>query len=366
MSVPGTPVALQGNPNPPGVSVGAGADTMPAYQPLPGGPDIGPMPAITKHTGEQANWWIVHHNVNRPWSNGFHKMIREGQLIWIARTKKQDDDMQTQVNLYQLNHMISEGYSRAINALRTGVLPEGVLHSIEDVRDAVGYIADSNRNFQGQGRGINEQEIDEYLGRDQAFEDEVPEGLHKNRLRIALDLAKMSDFRYLWAPAILFRWNFWGVVNNISEGTSPEERVRATQAHRRYAPTSVVNCVIAKKGHTSNVWGDGKTTIAEGAKCYIVLRRRYDGNGNHGAFEFVPYASLNDDGVPDTETVYTDVSGKTRYGPVITVGTITEITARPPAPNKRRQAIGNGREVSIQQAHDATGSLPKIVVQLRV
>lgn len=359
------PINLQGNLNPPGAFVPAGSNTMPAYQPLPGRSDIGPTAAITKHVGNQQNWWIVHHFVNRFWTNGFHETIREGQLIFIARSMRSEDDMQTMINLYQLNHILFEGYSKAMNIIRTGQIPDGVTYSIAEIRDCVGYNPE-NRNVQGRFNGISEKEIDEYLGRPQAFEDEIPDGIRKNKLRIALDLAYSKHFRYLWAPAILLRWNFWGVVNNISKGTSPEGKQTASGSHRASVNTTTVNCVIAKKAHTSNVFGNGKTDIAEGSKVYLVLRRRNDGNGNYGSFEMVPTSSMLNNGVSDSVTAYEDISGKFCHGPVITVGTITEITARPPAPNKIRQAVGNGKEVSLTQAHQATGGLPKIVIQLRV
>lgn len=375
------PVVLVGNPNPPGVPVAPGAP-MPPYQALPGttwNPPMGGAPApdpITKHTGELANWFVTSHHVAKPWSNGYHEMIREGQIIFIARTANEDDEMQNQVNLQQLNHMMREGYKRAVAAMDPAnpfPMPEGLTSAAEAHSVVYGDIPTRVPNTDvaggdlpgGHTPGIGESELEEYLGRPAALEEEVPPGEYKNRLKTAIELAKASNFRYLTAAGIMHRWNFWGVVNNISVGTSPEGKVRASQSHRKYSPTVVINCIVAKKVYVSNIWGH-KDKVAEGNTLYLILRRKVNDRGEYGPFEFVPYSHTNVDGVPLSETVYNDVAGYVRYGPVIPMGTCTEVANRPPAEHKRRQAIGNGQSVSLATAHDALGSLPQIVVQMRV
>lgn len=370
------PAVLIGNPNPPGVAVAPGAP-MPTYQALPGtswNPPMGGTPApqvVTKHTGEQANWFVASHHVARPWSNRFHEMLREGQIIFIARTANEEDELQTQVNSYQFNHMMREGYKRAMAILDPSnplPMPEGIGMSRSEVRSIIfGTYPDvgAGGNPDDTVPGIGEAEIEEYLGRDTALEMEIPAGVYKERLKKAMILAKSQHFRYMWAPAISYRWNFWGVVNNTSVGTSPEGRVRATQSHRKFAPTVVVNCVVAKKVYVSNIWGH-KNKVAEGNTVYLVLRRKTNGNGDYGAFEIVPDSYTNMEGIPSSETVYRDQAGYTRYGYVLPLGTCTEVADRPPAENKRLQAVGSRESSSVSVAHEALGALPKIVVQLRV
>ncbi len=365
------PVVLVGNPNPPGVAVAPGAP-MPAYQPLPGvswTPPMTGIPApdtITKHVGEQQNGSISAHHVARPWSNNYHNDIREGQMIFIARTANEDDEMQNMVNLYQFNHMLRKGYLDAMSMLNgQSRLPEGVTMSVAEINSIVfGEIPPAGGDPNAYVPGISESEIEEYIGREAAMELEVPDSPYKNRLKNALTLAKSKTFRYLWAPAIMHRWNFWGIVNNTSVGVSPEGRVQAANSHFHKSPTVVVNCIVAKKVYVSNVWGH-KDVVAEGNTLYLILRRKLVDNGAYGPFEMVPDGDTNVEGVRASDTVYRDLTDKTRYGYPVVVGTCTEVGNHPPPDHKRRQAIGtDGSPISL--AHDATGALPLIVVQVRV
>lgn len=321
---------------------------------------------VSVHTGEQQNGFISAYHVARPWSNGYHNQIREGQILFIARTANEGDEMQNQVNLYQFNHMLRKGYLDAMAILNGQIpLPEGVAMSVDEINSIIfGTTPPPGGDVYAYVPGIGESEIEEYLGREREMERELPNSPYKDRLRKALELAKTKTFRYMWAPAIMYRWNFWGIVNNISVGTSPEGRVQSMNSHFHKMPTVVVNCIVAKKVYVSNIWGD-KGTVAEGNTLYLILRRKVTDYGNYGPFEMTPYADTNVDDVPFSETVYSDHTNTTRYGYPITVGTCTEVGNYPPPDHKRRQAIGtDGSPVAL--AHDATGALPLIVVQVRV
>ena len=368
------PVNLVGNPIPPGVNVPAGANTMPSYPTARGTPWPVPMdgnpapPSVTKHTGDLANWYVVRHKLARPWSNLYHEMIREGQLVFTARTKSEDDDMETIVNLYQLNAILREGYLRAMDIVNGNVnIPTGVTMGLQDIRDAIDK--------------VSEGDIEEYLGRENDMEMEVPDDpTYKPMLRNALTLARSKIFRYLWAPGISFHWNFWGTVNNISVGTSPEHRAMKNNSHfnSKSSAAVVVNAVVGKKGFISNIFG-GSDRVQEGSTLYLVLRRRKNRKNQWTEFEIVPYCHPERDEVPFDEKLYEDHVGSftrggdgsvlipnIREGYTYTIGTCSEVTRRDPTPHKLRQAVGNGETTMLSQAHDATGTLPKICVQFRV
>lgn len=102
---------LVGNPTPPGRAVGPG-QPMPAYQGMPVGTWNGaargipnaPRPTtITKHVNMPSNMPVMSHHVIKPWRNGEHNLLREGQITFIARTtgtskaKEEFDHVATEV-----------------------------------------------------------------------------------------------------------------------------------------------------------------------------------------------------------------------------------------------------------------------------
>lgn len=339
---------LAGNPTPPGVPVAPGR-TPPAYQAIPGqtwAPPFSGLPnptSITRHTGRPSNGNVVHSSQIKRWPDlEYDRQIMQGQPVFHKRSVD-DSELVNILNIFQFNQILSDGYNVAMGMLERGEAPEGLDISI--IREVV-------------NGDIKESDIEEYIGREAALEEEIKDSVRKEKLKNAVALAKANHFVYLFAPGILHRWNFWGIVNNLGEADS-------LQSRRRF-PVTVVNTIIAKKAKVSNIWGEKFVEI--GNDVHFVLRRKRLQNGEFGCFEIFPIATPSGDPVPLNERVYTDVTGHLTNGPTIEVGCISETSmagGSHPAPNMVVQAINSGGNTGAKTAFNAMGNLPTIWIQVR-
>jgi len=178
-------------------------------------------------------------------------------------------------------------------------------------------------------------------------------------LKEACKLLHIKEFKYLLPGPMLMHWNWYGGINNISYGVSPQAKVNQSTAR-----ALVVTFNVAKRAVFSNVWGD-KSKLVEGAKIGLVCRRRLAADGTPGAPEVVPWAELDLITPPFTSRSYNDEMNRTPHGWYIPIGTCSEIANGEISERHRRDAIGNNSKPAAV-VHDAYGTLPQITVQVRL
>jgi len=294
--------------------------------------------------GDEANKPVHSSHPALPWDQGEHMLVRQGQLMFIARTNPRDDSNNpwagytTVASMQHLNAMALAGWSRARHKLQMGhaYLPDGIRLSLEEF--------DS----------LREDDIMDYFGK---REDDIPEENHI--LKQACKLLHLAEFKYLMPGTMMMYWNWYGSVNNISYGVSPQARVNYSTVR-----TLVVNYNIAKTATLSNVWGDQKKLV-EGSKFGLVCRRRTTAEGTPGAPEIVPWAELDLMTPPMVSRAFTDEMNRNLRGYYIALGTCTELSGKEISERKRRDAIGNNGKPSAV-VHDAYGTLPQFQAQLRL
>jgi hypothetical protein len=192
--------------------------------------------------------------VVKPWRGGEHEMIREGQVMFAARTmggaggtREEFTDVTVEASLSHLNDICRRGYAKAVQDLVTGNLPSN--------------LAISKESFDA----ISEADIYDYIGRREA---DLTEGDEFTQdVKKACQLLKLSHFKYLRPIGMAMHWNHLGAVNNISYGNSPQAKVSAAAAQT----VSVVN-TVAKDVFVSNIFGNSKH-VCEGGKIGLVIRR---------------------------------------------------------------------------------------------
>ena len=97
----------------------------------------------------------------------------------------------------------------------------------------------------------------------------------------------------LSASGILTKWNYFGVVSNVTA-------------------TGTLNVVVGGVGRVSNIW----TKVANGDSIYLVLKR----SSEQGPFQFVPYATK-----PTLKDLqYTSLNGAKSFGHVIYIGQVAD------------------------------------------
>jgi len=343
-------LAAGARPVPPGRTGTGPGERMPVYQPplaaswngaARGVPNAPTPPTITSHPGTQANGYVNSSHPIKPWSNGAHMSVREGQIMFIARNNPRKDsgdpwsEFTTEASLQHLNMMCEQGWRAARGALQRGTsgMPPGIRISLEDF-DA-----------------ISEWDIFDYLG---AREVDIPDDMPM--LKEACKLLHVDVFKYLLPIGVLMYWNLYGGVSNISYGTAPQASVNEYTKR-----TVVVNHNVAKKGVLSNIWGDQKRLV-EGAKIGLVCRRKRNADGTPGATEFVPWAQLDAITPPMCSRSYRDELGRDQKGYFLYIGTVSEVDVKEMSERYRRDAIGNnGKPASV--VHNAYGTLPRITVQ---
>jgi len=342
-----------GGATPPGVAVGPNAKRMPAYQELPGAPWDGaargvanaPTPtSISKHMNMPSNWYITLSLVIRPWEMNQHNLLREGQILFGRRIAHRDgetndfDGLTTGASLQHLNTIAAMGYAQARRDLSAGNLPSGFSITAAQFEE------------------IAERDLIDFMGRI----DEIP--ADNPLLKQACQLMTIKHFKYLLPIGLVMEWNVLGAINTISYGTSPMRKMDQSTAK-----TVVVTVVSAKKAHLSNIWGNSDKLIEGSRMGFIVRRARVtsEEGGKSGAPEIIPWSHITADTPSMCETSYLDELGRVQMGYYIAFGTCYEVTGQEVPERRRRDALGNlGKSAEV--AHEAYGTLPKIVVQIGV
>ena len=292
-----------------------------------------------------SNMPVMSAHVIRPWRDGQHKLLREGQITFIAREPARAGandtfrDTVKEVSLQHLNSICSHSYAQARDDLRNRRLPAVAGSLTEAEFDA-----------------ISEADLEEYIGSPER-EDTIPED--DLILRQAVKLLHVGHFKYLRPCGVRIYWNLFGGLNNTSSASIVESKVQ-----RDIGETLVVNNVVGKKVFLSNIWGDNKH-VSEGCRVGLILRRGGGGTlaslGNDGAPEYVPWSDRDAETPSMPERAYFDEHNRFQYGHYLPIGVCQEVTGEEPSERKRREAIGNGNQLT-SVVHDAIGTLPQIVV----
>lgn len=301
-----------------------------------GSPNAPTPREINKHIGMPSNGFITNSQLIKSWANRNEEDIREGQIMFSARSNSMGRDRRAnQVSFQHLQDILFEAYQTARAKLRAGTLPHGINLTAERF-DA-----------------LREEEIMDFLGKEHLIPEDAVD------LRQACALLKIQDFKYLLPHGVMYYWNFFGGVNNISKGTSMETKIDESMSR-----AIVVNSVVAKKCFLSNIWGDNNRVV-EGGVVTLVVRRAMNADGLPMHTEIVPWACRDYETAPYQDRGYYAMNGCFQPGFEIYVGTCTEVDGQVPAENKRRIAISSGK-YDRRSVHDAYGGLPQIVVQIGI
>ena len=119
---------------------------------------------------------------------------------------------------------------------------------------------------------------------------------------------------------------------------------------------------MAKRATTHNIFGSNKD-LCTGADAYLVLRRvARRGAQGPGRFEFVPYATRAQLGVPRHLAIYSDGPKRMVNSHVVPLGVVTQPAGRDAPPGIREVACGlNGNN---KVAFEAIATLPTIHLQV--
>jgi hypothetical protein len=334
----------QGNPVPPGRYVGPGA-AMPVYQ---GNHDVkwdgaarglanAPSPApVTKHMGLQSNHYVTGSLVANPLTTGEERNFMEGQILFVMR-KEPVAGMTTMTTSHQLNIKCARAYAGARNDLATGNLPQGIFLTTE------------------QFDALNEEDIREYLDNPE----DIPEGPENDALRAACRLLKIKHFKYLLPVSVFSDWKLWGAINNLSYATSQPGRMIQHEVACR-----VVNSVIGKRAFISNQFG-GAEHVLEGSKIGFIGTRAVGPDGKPGQPILKPWAWRDAEVPAYCDRLYRDAWGRPQLGFYFPLGTVHEIKAVP-APSMRCLVAAGLRGTDLEEAHQAMGALPIIMVQIGI
>ncbi len=159
---------------------------------------------------------------------------------------------------------------------------------------------------------------------------------------------------------MMLYWQFYGFVNNISYGVSPQ-----AQVNERTSRTVVVNCTIAKDARISNIWGENRVFV-EGSRFGYVVRRAGGSNpATLGCPEITPWCDREQDTPSLMDRGYHRPDGTYFEGYYFPLGKCWQMGEQNISERKRRDAIGNtGKPEEI--VHDAYGTLPTFYGIIRI
>lgn len=327
-------------PNPPGRPVAPGV-SMPAYQAVPGrqwdgaarGVANAPQPRpISVQNGFMSNGKINSSKLVKPWADGQHLRVREGQIMFTARTVNAEvEGMATEASMQHLGSIFIRGYMQARSDLRDGRLPDGMGGLTQEQFDDLG-----------------EDNIMEHMNMDERDIDDPV-------MKMACRLLRYKHFKYLLPGSALLHWNVTGGVENVSYGTSLESRINYSTSR-----AVVVNHTVGKDVFLSNIWGDSPQ-VREGNMIGLIVRRHPNPNPNLAATypEIVPWAQGDNDTPSLGERGYYDERGHFQRGYYIPLGHVTELNGQMPVDRHRRAAIGNLGKTD-ETVHQGLGALPKL------
>lgn len=315
---------MPGNTNRPGVSWPVGG--------------VGglPLPGRNPAGGVNSNDSVVQAYVPLSWDNGQHLRITDKHLVFIQRSTPEKGDVANMFTLPQLNNMFKRLHAQFLDKDRanssevTGItdVPENLVESFSRARNDPKQTALLQDTFAGK----------------------LP----------AIELLRTGKWqKWLTKDGIVRNLNFLGVVQNTARATKPY--TYALSQHETTGSMVIVNVNVANRAFVSNIWGSTHT-VRQGTKLFLILKR----GPNRTAFKVVPYASAERDYPPDYMLSYIDLSGAEQWGHYWYVGTVSDALGNSQGPYEPKRRAALGINSSEQSAHDATGSLPDLTVQLRI
>jgi hypothetical protein len=266
-----------------------------------------------------ANQTVSHSYAIYPYSDKTHEYVQEGMLVFVSR------HTDVRYRLYNMAPIFK------MNILQTEAFIETKLSTTTDATTFKRLLAN-----------YGEKVLEEYHC---ALKNGIE--VQSADMNAFYKLAQRQEFMYLTKFGILQHWNFGGSV--ISKG----EAMGSLEHHQIIDTTYVVGLACSERARTSNLWGH----VFPGDKLYVMLTRE----SKDTPLVWVPFTSRDH----VTNKSYTDASGRTCNAYIVYVGLVTEAIERDPTTVQIEQALAiNGKNA--KDAHEAYGSLPNIIAQIRI
>jgi hypothetical protein len=210
--------------------------------------------------------------------------------------------------------------------------------------------------FNGYLRGIGENNLEYYhylLSTNNS--DKITEFRGANvGIQRFYSLATQDVYRYQTIFGITSQWNFLGVALAKSEATS----LASLDMTRSTSNVYVLNVVVGEKAQVFNYWGTIKTA-GVGCRVFLVLRRVKLPNDAWGQFQVTTASYSTRDTVPAARRHYME-----RKGFVWNLGIVSQHSGQAPREGAREASLG--LNTSEKDAHQSSGTLPLMYIQLGI
>lgn len=346
----------------------------------PGTPYLAPQPiGGMGHSSDDTELPVSVVLLANPWNDGHEGKLKNGDLLFTQR----HNDMQaalrtTVVELHKLNAILAQGwalfqktldydskkYSFGTNSSDDNVAPEmyalqrTLMNPTESIAEY--HLKDLRRKFAEAVKRLDDDDDGIILPSEAEIflpQSDVYREIEVARATVDLQqqyderrsnlLTLMADqrtalLRYATLYGVLATWNFFGVVNNTSQGKGLQQPIERPMFNARNGRGSAVGVIFENRTRTFNRWGD----VNEGDTLYLILKRRRLNpesswhNSEWGQFEFVPWSGSPLEHVPAEKLLYKDIAGIDAMGFVIAIGMVSKRLVPARSEQMRRRACG--------------------------
>ncbi len=283
--------------------------------------------------------------VVRPWANQYPEKLTRGQPIFCIRNSSSTNmQMQSMLNLWQVNELLRDGYNKA----KASGMFDRSNAKIDAYTDMKYAIAEDLEDPLDRTRRLLNADI-----QDMAKQDNVKERIKNtdekyyvtNELfrEVLFSTPSTSYLAYTSKDAILEKMNYVGISQNIEN------------AHTRF---KMINVAVGGPLDVDNYWGE---SIRQGNYLYLILKRiKNERTQEYEEFQFVPWAEGDRDAYDTTQikypsrldTYYEDGYGNAHHGHTVTVGKVCSVD-RSRIGNKKMGLLMAGVSGSNTNEHDA-------------
>lgn len=213
-------------------------------------------------------------------------------------------------------------------------------------------------NFRRWLTTYGERGLEDYVAARKSGNEKLKRQLEeKTELRQFWEMSTKEGFCYLTKYGIMTKINYAGPIMHTNRAHSLEDE-NLTGTYEHY--TQVV-IGFAKRVRVANMFGSAEN-ITTGSKLWVLLTRKYCGNGKYGAFAMIPGGCKGKWRPLDHHRKYVDEAGNFMEGHVYSVGVVTEPAVGSPHPAALEQATNTGSYINAKAAYDAHALLPTMYI----
>lgn len=288
--------------------------------------------------------FISHQYLSPPVNDEADMLLMPEMLAFLVKEMDPNEGTNVVLSLPALNKIMQDQWD------------DFVLRSTQSANNA--YETTDAVNFRGWLMEYGEQGLNDYVAARKRGDSKMLDTMHnKTELRQFWEMSTKDGYCYLTLHGIMSRINYAGPIISTNRAHSLEDE-NLTGTYEHY--TQVV-IGLAKRVRVANMFGNAEN-ITTGSKLWVLLTRKYCGDGKYGAFAMIPGGCKAKWRPLSHHRNYVDEAGNEMEGHTYAVGVVIEPADRSPHEAAIEQATNTGAYINAKAAYDAHALLPTMYI----